>query len=135
MIELLFCNPRSELHCYFITPGQGWGHLLISYNPRSGLGSPTDISVVREATAALQSVFPQTELGTFMSLTKRDKVILQKPTFSRQMSCLPQFLGLIWAMFLASNHFPTGETVERVDTDSDRHQTVQQGMWERWRGY
>lgn len=24
-------------------------------------------------TAALQSVFPQTELGTFMSLTKRDK--------------------------------------------------------------
>lgn len=40
---------------------------------KSGLGSPTDISVVREATAALQSVFPQTELGTFMSLTKRDK--------------------------------------------------------------
>eukprot|EP00116_Pleurobrachia_bachei_P001541 sb/3461803/ len=40
---------------------------------RSGLGSPTDISVVREATAALQSVFPQTELGTFMSLAKRDK--------------------------------------------------------------
>ncbi|XP_048585340.1 cilia- and flagella-associated protein 206-like isoform X2 [Nematostella vectensis] len=40
---------------------------------RSGLGSPTDIGVVREATAALQSVFPQTELGTFMSLTKRDK--------------------------------------------------------------
>ena len=26
---------------------------------RSGLGSPTDIAVVREATAALQSVFPQ----------------------------------------------------------------------------
>jgi len=40
---------------------------------RSGLGSPTDIGVVREATAALQSVFPQTELGTFMSLLKRDK--------------------------------------------------------------
>ena len=40
---------------------------------RSGLGSPTDIAVVREATAALQSVFPQTEFGTFMSLTKRDK--------------------------------------------------------------
>ncbi|CAH1782884.1 unnamed protein product [Owenia fusiformis] len=40
---------------------------------RSGLGSPTDIAVVREATAALQSVFPQTELGTFMSLNKRDK--------------------------------------------------------------
>ncbi|PVD30240.1 hypothetical protein C0Q70_09502 [Pomacea canaliculata] len=40
---------------------------------RSGLGSPTDIAVVREATAALQSVFPQTELGSFMSLIKRDK--------------------------------------------------------------
>ncbi|XP_067841008.1 cilia- and flagella-associated protein 206 [Heptranchias perlo] len=39
----------------------------------SGLGSPTDISVVREATAALQSVFPQTELGTFLVLTKKDK--------------------------------------------------------------
>ncbi|XP_067935310.1 cilia- and flagella-associated protein 206-like isoform X2 [Watersipora subatra] len=40
---------------------------------RSGLGSPTDIAVVREATAALQSVFPQTELGTFMAMNKRDK--------------------------------------------------------------
>ncbi|CAF1493419.1 unnamed protein product, partial [Didymodactylos carnosus] len=40
---------------------------------RSGLGSPTDISVVREATAALQSVFPQTELGNFLNLSKRDK--------------------------------------------------------------
>lgn len=40
---------------------------------RSGLGSPTDIGVVREATAALQSVFPQTELGTFMALTLLDK--------------------------------------------------------------
>ncbi|CAH2249410.1 cilia- and flagella-associated 206 isoform X2 [Pelobates cultripes] len=40
---------------------------------RSGLGSPTDIKVVREATAALQSVFPHTELGTFLSLVKRDK--------------------------------------------------------------
>ncbi|XP_007484364.2 cilia- and flagella-associated protein 206 [Monodelphis domestica] len=40
---------------------------------RSGLGSPTDIKVVREATAALQSVFPQSELGTFLSLSKKDK--------------------------------------------------------------
>ncbi|MBN3301798.1 CF206 protein, partial [Amia calva] len=40
---------------------------------RSGLGSPTDINTVREATAALQSVFPQPELGTFLSLIKRDK--------------------------------------------------------------
>ncbi|XP_075718239.1 cilia- and flagella-associated protein 206 [Rhinoderma darwinii] len=40
---------------------------------RSGLGSPTDIKVVREATAALQSVFPHTELGTFLALVKKDK--------------------------------------------------------------
>ncbi|XP_012575883.1 PREDICTED: UPF0704 protein C6orf165 homolog isoform X2 [Condylura cristata] len=39
----------------------------------SGLGSPTDIRIVREATAALQSVFPQAELGTFLRLTKKDK--------------------------------------------------------------
>ncbi|NXU44327.1 CF206 protein, partial [Drymodes brunneopygia] len=40
---------------------------------RSGLGSPTDIEAVREVTAALQSVFPQTEMSTFMSLNKKDK--------------------------------------------------------------
>ncbi|XP_008574604.1 PREDICTED: UPF0704 protein C6orf165 homolog [Galeopterus variegatus] len=40
---------------------------------RSGLGSPTNIKIVREATAALQSVFPQAELGTFLTLSKKDK--------------------------------------------------------------
>ncbi|XP_041268316.1 cilia- and flagella-associated protein 206 [Onychostruthus taczanowskii] len=40
---------------------------------RSGLGSPTDIEAVREVTAALQSVFPQTEMITFISLSKKDK--------------------------------------------------------------
>ncbi|NWX54198.1 CF206 protein, partial [Promerops cafer] len=40
---------------------------------RSGLGSPTDIVAVREVTAALQSVFPQTEMITFISLSKKDK--------------------------------------------------------------
>ncbi|XP_078717422.1 cilia- and flagella-associated protein 206 [Lampetra fluviatilis] len=39
----------------------------------SGLGSPTHIAVVREATAALQSVFPQTDLGTFLAMTKKEK--------------------------------------------------------------
>ncbi|NXC20100.1 CF206 protein, partial [Corythaeola cristata] len=39
----------------------------------SGLGSPTDIQVVREVTAALQSVFPQTEMITFISLSKENK--------------------------------------------------------------
>ncbi|KAM6459023.1 cilia- and flagella-associated protein 206 isoform 1-T2 [Liasis olivaceus] len=40
---------------------------------RSGLGSPTDVKVIREATAALQSVFPQTELAAFLSLNKKEK--------------------------------------------------------------
>ncbi|NXC09882.1 CF206 protein, partial [Orthonyx spaldingii] len=40
---------------------------------RSGLGSPTDIEAVREVTAALQSVFPKTEMITFISLSKQDK--------------------------------------------------------------
>ncbi|NXK58863.1 CF206 protein, partial [Sylvietta virens] len=40
---------------------------------RSGLGSPTDIEAVREVTAALQSVFPKTEMITFISLSKKDK--------------------------------------------------------------
>ncbi|OXB59474.1 hypothetical protein ASZ78_005317 [Callipepla squamata] len=39
----------------------------------SGLGSPTDVEVVREVTAALQSIFPQTALVTFLSLSKKDK--------------------------------------------------------------
>ncbi|XP_074720834.1 cilia- and flagella-associated protein 206 isoform X1 [Strix uralensis] len=39
----------------------------------SGLGSPTDTAVVREVTAALQSVFPQTEMITFISLSKKNK--------------------------------------------------------------
>ncbi|KAL5510723.1 hypothetical protein EMCRGX_G006320 [Ephydatia muelleri] len=45
---------------------------------RSGLGSPTDIAVVREATAALQSVFPQMELGSFMALDKGEKEVQLK---------------------------------------------------------
>ncbi|KAF3702528.1 Cilia- and flagella-associated protein 206 [Channa argus] len=40
---------------------------------RSSMGSPTDITTVQEATAALQSVFPKTELGVFMVLIKKDK--------------------------------------------------------------
>ena len=39
----------------------------------SGLGSPTDIVVVRETTAALQSVYPQTELANFVALQTLDK--------------------------------------------------------------
>ncbi|NXD14843.1 CF206 protein, partial [Nothocercus nigrocapillus] len=40
---------------------------------RSGLGSPTDIEVIREVTAALQSVFPQTEIAAFISLSRKNK--------------------------------------------------------------
>ncbi|XP_060931407.1 cilia- and flagella-associated protein 206 isoform X2 [Limanda limanda] len=40
---------------------------------RSGMGSPTDDNTMQEATAALQSVFPPTELGTFMVLLKKEK--------------------------------------------------------------
>ncbi|KAM6280125.1 cilia- and flagella-associated protein 206 [Porphyrio hochstetteri] len=39
----------------------------------SDLGSPTDIEVVREVTAALQSVFPWSEMITFISLSKKNK--------------------------------------------------------------
>ncbi|NXG56676.1 CF206 protein, partial [Hemiprocne comata] len=39
----------------------------------SGLGSPTDIEVVREVTAALQSIFPPTEMIAFISLSKKSK--------------------------------------------------------------
>ncbi|KAG8011027.1 hypothetical protein GBF38_005670 [Nibea albiflora] len=53
----------DTLYCKIIT------YILL----RSGMGSPTDVNIVREATAALQSVFPPTELGAFMVLLKRDK--------------------------------------------------------------
>ncbi|KAI9207195.1 uncharacterized protein BJ171DRAFT_578927 [Polychytrium aggregatum] len=40
---------------------------------RSHVGNPMDIRVVREATAALESVFPQSELSTFISLGRAEK--------------------------------------------------------------
>ncbi|XP_067274533.1 cilia- and flagella-associated protein 206 isoform X2 [Pseudorasbora parva] len=47
---------------------------IVSYViQRSNLGSATDINAVRETTAALQSVFPPSQLATFMSLLKQDK--------------------------------------------------------------
>ncbi|XP_030638490.1 cilia- and flagella-associated protein 206 isoform X2 [Chanos chanos] len=53
---------------------EGLYHKIVSYVVQhSGLGSLTDINIVREVTAGVQSVFPQSELGTFMSLTKKDK--------------------------------------------------------------
>ncbi|NXH47394.1 CF206 protein, partial [Dicaeum eximium] len=40
---------------------------------RPGLGSPTDIDVVREVIAALQSVFSHKEMISFISLSKKDR--------------------------------------------------------------
>ncbi|KAJ3168655.1 hypothetical protein HDU88_001548 [Geranomyces variabilis] len=40
---------------------------------RSHVGGPTDMRVVREATAGLESVFPQSELSTFISLSRQEK--------------------------------------------------------------
>ncbi|CAG5950343.1 unnamed protein product, partial [Menidia menidia] len=49
-------------------------HKMITYILlKSSLGSPTDVIAVQETTAALQSIFPQTELGAFMVLVKKDK--------------------------------------------------------------
>ncbi|NXN91444.1 CF206 protein, partial [Rhinopomastus cyanomelas] len=49
-------------------------HNILSYMLLSSdLGSPRDIEVVRETTAALQSVFPETEMPGFMSLSKKNK--------------------------------------------------------------
>ncbi|XP_022249161.1 cilia- and flagella-associated protein 206-like isoform X2 [Limulus polyphemus] len=41
---------------------------------KTGLGNPSETGAVRETTAALQNVFPQTELGAFMALDKESKI-------------------------------------------------------------
>uniref|UniRef100_A0A8C6SAY3 Cilia- and flagella-associated protein 206 n=1 Tax=Neogobius melanostomus TaxID=47308 RepID=A0A8C6SAY3_9GOBI len=40
---------------------------------RSGMGTPSDTDALHQTTAALQSVFPQTEVSSFMALLKKDK--------------------------------------------------------------
>eukprot|EP01086_Lenisia_limosa_P016080 TRINITY_DN5633_c0_g1_i1.p1 TRINITY_DN5633_c0_g1~~TRINITY_DN5633_c0_g1_i1.p1 ORF type:complete len:602 (+),score=106.04 TRINITY_DN5633_c0_g1_i1:106-1911(+) len=42
---------------------------------KSEVGSSTDLPTVREVTAALESVFPPSELATFVALTKNEKEI------------------------------------------------------------
>eukprot|EP01135_Chromosphaera_perkinsii_P010353 Nk52_evm25s2118 gene=Nk52_evmTU25s2118 len=66
--EITDCRPRivSEFEtCYkkIVT------YILL----KSGVGAPTNMNTVRETSAALESVFPQSELGTFVSLPKKDK--------------------------------------------------------------
>ncbi|KAL3319777.1 hypothetical protein Ciccas_001548 [Cichlidogyrus casuarinus] len=41
---------------------------------KSGLGSPTNVRVVREATCALQSIFPAYELPIFIKLNRQSKL-------------------------------------------------------------
>uniref|UniRef100_A0A672QSL7 Cilia- and flagella-associated protein 206 n=1 Tax=Sinocyclocheilus grahami TaxID=75366 RepID=A0A672QSL7_SINGR len=50
-----------------------YGKIVSYVIQRCNLGSATDINTVRETTAALQSIFPQAQLATFMSLLKQDK--------------------------------------------------------------
>ncbi|KAJ3119100.1 hypothetical protein HDU96_000015 [Phlyctochytrium bullatum] len=40
---------------------------------KSYVGNPTDMRIIREATAALESVFPQSELSAFISLSRAEK--------------------------------------------------------------
>ncbi|XP_041849409.1 cilia- and flagella-associated protein 206 isoform X2 [Melanotaenia boesemani] len=62
---------RSELNALY--------HKITTYILlRSAMGSPTDVNAVEEATAALQSIFPKTELGAFIVLLKREKEQLLK---------------------------------------------------------
>uniref|UniRef100_A0A8C4R279 Cilia- and flagella-associated protein 206 n=1 Tax=Eptatretus burgeri TaxID=7764 RepID=A0A8C4R279_EPTBU len=53
---------------------QGLYRNIITYALlRSGLGSTTDVTVVREATVAMQSIFPPLELGAFLTLKNQEK--------------------------------------------------------------
>ncbi|CAH8568147.1 unnamed protein product [Schistosoma turkestanicum] len=40
---------------------------------RSGLGSPTNMEVIKETTAALQSIFPQTDIASFLAASANQK--------------------------------------------------------------
>jgi hypothetical protein len=45
------------------------GYVLL----KSAMGNPNDVNVAKETTVALESVFPQSEVATFLSLTRPDK--------------------------------------------------------------
>ena len=66
----ILCITYQVLYIYAVLFRKVVSYILL----RSGLGSPTDILVVKEASAALQSVLPPSELGTFMVLSKAEKV-------------------------------------------------------------
>lgn len=55
---------------------------------RSNMGSPTNINVVKETTAALESVLPPEELGTFISLTRSRKLDQVSWTIAQIFFCI-----------------------------------------------
>lgn len=69
---------------------------------RSNVGIPTDIRVIREATAALESVFPVSELNSFLSLSRPDKELQ-----------LNGLTNLVTGIRLFNKHFEKGgDTIE-----------------------
>ncbi|KAI9341037.1 hypothetical protein DFJ73DRAFT_797744 [Zopfochytrium polystomum] len=78
MTRLAACAPVlreiTEVKTKNISVYEGLYRKIVTYVLlRSHVGSPTDIKVVREATAALESVFPQSELSSFISLGRAEK--------------------------------------------------------------
>eukprot|EP00056_Hartaetosiga_gracilis_P005889 m.90573 g.90573 ORF g.90573 m.90573 type:complete len:665 (+) comp12305_c6_seq3:100-2094(+) len=60
------CHTREEFEGLY-------RQIVSSILLRSNMGSPTDITVVKETTAALESVLPPEELGTFIKLPRATK--------------------------------------------------------------
>ncbi|TPX34453.1 hypothetical protein SmJEL517_g02912 [Synchytrium microbalum] len=50
-----------------------YGKIITYLLARSYIGSPTDLKAVRETTAALESVFPPSELGAFIALGRQER--------------------------------------------------------------
>ncbi|ORY53172.1 hypothetical protein BCR33DRAFT_711519, partial [Rhizoclosmatium globosum] len=64
----------TEVKSKNISIYEGLYRKIVSYVIlRSHVGNATDIRVIREATAALESVFPQSELSAFISLSRVEK--------------------------------------------------------------
>ncbi|KAI9327436.1 hypothetical protein BDR26DRAFT_940492 [Obelidium mucronatum] len=64
----------TEVKSKNISIYEGLYRKIVSYVIlRSHVGNATDIRVIREATAALESVFPQSELSAFISLSRAEK--------------------------------------------------------------
>lgn len=78
MTRLAACAPIlreiSEVKTKNISIYDGLYRKIVSYVlKKSHVGNPLEMRVVREATAALESVFPQSELSSFISLSRAEK--------------------------------------------------------------